>query len=132
MVFAALIVGTASGAAVGAPPSRLDVVVFNDSPNCAWITLYTSTVMEPTWAIASDPTSRPRFVKAHQSYRFEGHDLTMSGFKEELKVRAEVMNNAKCEGNRAFDTSKKWGDVAGQRELHVRLKKGTDNFFLAQ
>ena len=86
-----------------APGFGVDIVVTNQSDTCAWVTLYDS---RPglKWSIVGG-VSRPRFLKARDSYTFTTMFTNLLGvpYPAEVKVRAEFMKNNNCDHPKVDD-----------------------------
>jgi hypothetical protein len=73
------------------------VTIENHTSKCAWITVYTSDRLDPTWSIFKGRGSEPQFLKPGAKYTF-------MMVHSEVKIRAEVKQNADCTGHNIADT----------------------------
>jgi hypothetical protein len=90
-------------ASVGPAQANISNFVFkNNSTNCAWVTLYSSYTMNPTWSIAQG-NHGPRLVRPGESF---GGPV----YWGEVKARAEVYGNAHCAGGKIADVEAVYKD----------------------
>lgn len=105
------------------------LVFRNDSPNCAWITLYGYNAggiggIFTAWHIIGG-AARPRNVPAHQSYTFNIRRTPR------LEVRAEVYRSG-CDHPLAADIRKEQNNVKNLDILRMTLQKNGNSFGLSQ
>ncbi len=88
---------------------RLDLytigaTVVNDSPNCAWVTPYWSNALAP-WHIFDGDDTRPRFVEAGKSYKFQYLIIPKNPAAPavQIRIRAEVQRGPGCSGGNIAD-----------------------------
>jgi hypothetical protein len=102
LLFAALALVLSLGFA-GTAQAKINSFVFkNSSSNCAWVTLYSSYTMNPTWSIAKG-NHGPRALKPGESF---GGPVDWG----EVKARAEVFGNANCTGGKVADVDAVYKD----------------------
>jgi hypothetical protein len=117
-------------APVQAQSSDQQQLVFrNDSPNCAWITLYGYNAggiggIFTAWHIIGG-AARPRNVPAHSSYTFNIRRTPR------LEVRAEVYRSG-CNHPLAADIRKEQNNVRNLDILRMALQKNGNSFGLSQ
>jgi len=99
---AALAVAMSLGFAGSAQANINSFVFKNESTNCAWVTLYSSYTMNPTWSIAGG-NHRPRLVRPGESF---GGPVDWG----EVKARAEVYGNKECTGGKIADVEAVYKD----------------------
>jgi len=74
------------------------VTLINRTDKCAWITIYTSTALDPTWHKRSSPAaSAPQWLKPGETRISPIND-------EQVKVLAEVKERADCTGGTIRET----------------------------
>jgi len=114
----------------------IGVTLVNDSPNCAWITPYWSNALAP-WHIFDGADTRPRFVEAGKSYKFQYLIIPKNPIAPavQIRVRAEVQRGPGCGGGTSVDTEGVNKDLTPREGIldgcaHLKFEGG--RFFVTQ